>query len=167
MRPHPQRAKTSATNPRAWGTCEACGFITNHEKLQWRYDWRGQRLQNLKILVCQYCIYKPQRQLGTIILPPDPVPIMNARPEQYNIDEQSYDISADYTAIANDILSCNGTFTVTIPTAVDIAGQPITINNVGTGTITLGGAYTTTLAADVNITLLSNGATWTTWVLPT
>lgn len=29
----------------------------------------------------------PQRQLGTIILSPDPVPLMNARPEQYPVDE--------------------------------------------------------------------------------
>lgn len=30
---------------------------------------------------------KPQRQLGTIILSPDPLPILNARPEQYPADE--------------------------------------------------------------------------------
>ena len=30
---------------------------------------------------------EPQRQLGTIILPPDPVSIPNARPEPYPIDE--------------------------------------------------------------------------------
>lgn len=30
----------------------------------------------------------PQRQLGVLIIPPDPPPIMNARPEQYAIDEQ-------------------------------------------------------------------------------
>ena len=29
----------------------------------------------------------PQRQLGTIILSPDPPPLLNARPEQYPADE--------------------------------------------------------------------------------
>lgn len=35
----------------------------------------------------------PQRQLGTIILPPDPVSILNARIEPYSIDEQTYRIT--------------------------------------------------------------------------
>lgn len=39
------------------------------------------------ILVCEICLDLPQRQLGTIILPPDPVAVKNARPEQYAIDE--------------------------------------------------------------------------------
>lgn len=30
---------------------------------------------------------KPQRQLGTIILSPDPVALPNARPENYPVDE--------------------------------------------------------------------------------
>ena len=31
----------------------------------------------------------PNRQLGTIILPPDPVSIINARPEPYYVEEQT------------------------------------------------------------------------------
>src|SRR5690242_9173994 len=88
MRPHPKRAETDAGNPRAWATCDRCGFITNHYKLQWQYEWTGTQLNNLHILVCEDCLDTPQRQLGTIILPPDPPPIMNARPENYTIDEE-------------------------------------------------------------------------------
>lgn len=42
---------------------------------------------NTRVLVCDECLDIPQRQLGTIILSPDPVPLANARPEQYPIDE--------------------------------------------------------------------------------
>jgi hypothetical protein len=45
------------------------------------------QMQNLQLLVCEYCEDEPQRQLGTIILPPDPVAVLNARPENYPIDE--------------------------------------------------------------------------------
>jgi hypothetical protein len=51
------------------------------------------------MLVCEYCLDVPNRQLGTIILPPDPLPILNARPEQYDIDE--IPISTRYTLNGN------------------------------------------------------------------
>ncbi len=95
MRPHPRGAQTSPSSPEAWGTCDRCGFILNHNKLSWQFEWAGTRLTNLGILVCNTCLDEPQRQLGTIILPPDPMPIMNARPEQYALDEQP--VSARYT----------------------------------------------------------------------
>ena len=87
MRPHPKSARTDSSSPRAWGTCVRCGFVHNLESMMWQHDWRGVRLQNLNLLVCSECLDEPQRQLGTIILPPDPVGILNARPEPYPIDE--------------------------------------------------------------------------------
>ena len=96
MRPHPRRTSTNPSSPRGWATCDRCGFVTNHFKLSWQYDWAGTQLINKRILVCEGgCLDKPQRQLGTILLPPDPTPIMNARPEQYAIDE--YPVSTRYT----------------------------------------------------------------------
>lgn len=63
-------------------------MLYNLERLRWQNDWRGTQLQNLRILVCtNTCLDIPQRQLGTIILPPDPMPLLNARPEQYQLDE--------------------------------------------------------------------------------
>lgn len=41
----------------------------------------------INLFVCDFCLDKPQRQLGTIILSPDPVPLKNARPENYPVDE--------------------------------------------------------------------------------
>lgn len=87
MRPHPRRAETDPTKPRAWATCDRCGFVTNHFKLSWQFDWAGLTTVNKRVLVCDDCLDTPQRQLGTIIPPPDPMPIMNARPERYDIDE--------------------------------------------------------------------------------
>lgn len=54
----------------------------------WQYQWAGTGLINTRRLVYEFEYDEPQRQLGTIILPPDPSPIVNARPEQYSIDEQ-------------------------------------------------------------------------------
>ena len=87
MRPH-GRAQISARAPRALAVCQRCGFLYNHDNLQWQWDWlQGPRLFNLRLLVCKPCLDKPQRQLGAIVLPPDPPPLWGALPEPYAIDE--------------------------------------------------------------------------------
>ncbi len=96
MRPHPKRARTDPTSPRAWATDDRSGFIGNHENMVWNYQWRGKSLINTKVLTYPDMADVPQRQLGILILPPDPPPIGNARPEQYFIDEQP--VSTRYTA---------------------------------------------------------------------
>jgi hypothetical protein len=95
MRPHPRMAETDASDPRAWGTCERCGFIGNLYKFRWQLEWRGVQLYNTRHLVCEWCEDTPQRQLGTVFIPPDPPPVLNARVEPYNIDE--YPVSTRYT----------------------------------------------------------------------
>lgn len=62
-------------------------MIGQHERMVWQYEWQGARLINTRVLVHPDELDVPQRQLGTIVVPPDPPPIMNARPEQYDIDE--------------------------------------------------------------------------------
>ena len=95
MRPHPRRARTDATSPRAWSTSDRTGFIGNHEDQQWQFDWAGFKLRNKHILVNPDELDVPQRQLGAIIIPPDPLPIINARPENYMIDEETYRVTED------------------------------------------------------------------------
>lgn len=95
MRPHPRRAATDPSSPRAWATDDRSGFIGNHHNLRWQFEWAGTQLVNTRTLVYEDQYDTPQRQLGTYILPQDPVPIMNARPEQYFIDE--YPVSTRYT----------------------------------------------------------------------
>ena len=38
---------------------------------------------NKRLLVCNTCMDDPQQQLRSIVLPADPMPIMNARPQQF------------------------------------------------------------------------------------
>jgi hypothetical protein len=70
-------------------------MIRNQKDLVWQMEWQGTRLINKRILVGQDEYDRPNRQLGTIILPPDPVSILNARPEPYYIDEQTFLMAQD------------------------------------------------------------------------
>jgi len=81
------RARTSATNPQAHAICDRCAFRYNHVDLKWQYDWAGASLINKRILVCNTCYDEPQQQLRAIIIPADPVPIVNPRVEPYAWDE--------------------------------------------------------------------------------
>src|SRR6266516_1057978 len=81
MRPHPRHADTDPRVPRAWATCDRCGEIWNHYKLEWQYEWGAKKPYNTRILVCEYCRDEMQEQFKSIILPPDPLPIVNPRPE--------------------------------------------------------------------------------------
>lgn len=85
MRPH-GHVRISRSKPQAQGVCDRCGRWFNHKDLMWQFDWVGARLQNLRILICQPCRDKPQENIRTIILPPDPMPIMNPRPESFPSD---------------------------------------------------------------------------------
>ena len=86
-RPHPKGARTNPRSPQGWSTCQRCGFVLNLVKLQNQHDWRGLQLMPLNIQVCPRCLDDPQRQLGSIVLPPDPEPLTQALPEPYAIDE--------------------------------------------------------------------------------
>lgn len=96
MRPH-GRARVSAKNPRAFAICDRCGFLVNHDRLQWQYDWAGASLINKRILVCNTCLDVPQQQLRAIVIPADPVPIQNPRIQDYVTAESDYRITQGNT----------------------------------------------------------------------
>jgi len=77
------RARTSSRNPQAHAICDRCGFRYNHYQLKWQYDWGGASLINKRMLVCDPCYDTPQNQLRAIILPADPMPIVNPRTEPF------------------------------------------------------------------------------------
>jgi hypothetical protein len=109
VRPH-GRASVSSNNPRAFGICDRCGFLYNHNRLQWQFDYAGAGLINKRILVCNPCNDVPQAQLRAIVLPADPVPIMNPRVQDYQ------------SASSSDV-------TVSAPTVYDpVTGIPIPSN---------------------------------------
>lgn len=89
------RAKTSPSNPQAYACCDRCSIWTNLVSLKWQYQYAGTRLQNQHLLVCDRCLDVPQPQLRARILPPDPVPVMNARPEQFYVDENTFLVTND------------------------------------------------------------------------
>lgn len=89
-RPHPKRARTDIDYPQAWGTDDRSGFVGNLNDFRWQMQWSGSQLINLRILVHPDHLDIPQEQLRTLVIPPDPDPLFNARPEPYAIDEENF-----------------------------------------------------------------------------
>ena len=89
MRPH-GRAQANSRNPRAFAICDRCGFLYNHDQLQWQYQWGGASLYNKRILVCGECNDVPQQQLRAIVVPADPTPIQNPRVQDYQTAETNF-----------------------------------------------------------------------------
>jgi hypothetical protein len=93
------RARTSPSNPQAHSVCDRCGGRYNHVDLSWQYDWAGASLINKRILVCNHCTDTPQQQLRTIVLPADPPPIMNARPENFVNASTDYRVTSGLNSV--------------------------------------------------------------------
>lgn len=88
---HPRNAEVDPDNPRAWGTCDRCGWVHNLHNLQWQFSYLGTSMpQNTRFLVCSRCLDPLNEQDKPYILPPDPLPVYNARPESYLLDETSW-----------------------------------------------------------------------------
>ena len=117
MRPH-GRARVSSRNPQAFGICDRCGFLYNHNRLSWQFDWRGASLLNTRVLVCNTCLDVPQTQLRAIVVPADPTPIQNPRVQ-------------DYVSAETDYRTTSGQNTVDPTTGIPVPGynQRITQNN--------------------------------------
>lgn len=96
------RAYASATRPEAWGQCDRCNRTYLHKNLTFQKKWQGIQLANLFILVCWECYDKPQENIRTLIIPPDPVPIMNARPEQYDQEVPSFLMTEERQALLTE-----------------------------------------------------------------
>ena len=84
------RARTNPRSSAAFAVCDRCGRWWNHVNLRFQYDWAGASLINKRILVCGPCYDTPQEQLRAIVLPADPIPILNPRPELYTQLETDY-----------------------------------------------------------------------------
>jgi hypothetical protein len=81
MRNH-GRARVDPQDPQAFAVCDRCGFRRNHVDLTWQHQYRGNSLTNIRMLVCaDKCLDKPHEFARPAILPSDPVPIRDPRPE--------------------------------------------------------------------------------------
>lgn len=78
--------RVNSRSPEAAASCDRCGFLYQHRDLNWQFNWTGVRLTNLRLLVCRRCLDVPSEFLRPPILGPDPVPIINARPEPFAND---------------------------------------------------------------------------------
>lgn len=120
------RARTSSSNPQAHAICDRCGFRYNHVDLKWQYDWRGAMLQNLRILVCKFCLDEPQQQQRSIVVPADPTPIMNARTQDFVNAETDYQtITAPPTIDPETGIPIPGTTTLLTQNGQQLTTQPI------------------------------------------
>lgn len=96
------KAEVDPCWPRAFGVCDRCGDWHNLDDLQWQFQYAGIGLINLRILVCDRCLDVPQPQLQATIIPPDPMPVFNARPEPYFLDEVDILSTQDGDGIATE-----------------------------------------------------------------
>lgn len=88
-RPHGKYASVNPNSPEAFAQCDRCGFWYNRSDLVWQTQWAGQQIFNTGVLLCYArCFDTPNEQLRTIILPPDPPPIQNARPPNFTYEEE-------------------------------------------------------------------------------
>jgi len=75
-------ASVDPRSPSAFAICDRCGFLYNHRDLKWEVQWRGRQIERTGYLVCDTCWDTPNPTLRPIVLPPDPVPILNPRSEK-------------------------------------------------------------------------------------
>lgn len=108
------RAKISSRNPQAAGVCDGCGFIFLHSELRFQMQWSGNKLVNLKQLVCRRCNDIPQTQLRAIVLPADPMPVLNPRVNNWQ-------------AASTDYRATSGQNTVDLLTGIPIPGNTLRI----------------------------------------
>jgi len=106
---HPTgRGRVSARSPSALACCDRCNFVYNLSDLRWQWFWAGMKLQNSQLLVCRTCYDEPNQQLRTIIIPPDPLPVFNPRPERYTSEVPSYMAEESSTFAGIDLTTEDG-----------------------------------------------------------
>ena len=79
--------RVDAQHPQAGGVCQRCGYRYPLRDLVYQWEYAGAGLINTGFRVCSTCIDRPNEQLLTPRLPPDPLPVFNALPENYAQEE--------------------------------------------------------------------------------
>ena len=80
----PQRAPVNSRHPESQGTCDRCGQIWHHSKLNKQMFWAGNDLKWDGFLTCPPCTDLPFELFRPLKLPPDPIPIVNPRPSWFD-----------------------------------------------------------------------------------
>ena len=121
------RARTSPSNPQAHAICDRCGFRYNLVNLSWQFDWAGASLINKRLLVCNPCNDNPQQQLRAIVLPADPVPVINPRTQDFVTAETNNRYTSGQ--VLSPIAATGDGTTATLTLQVPLAVTPITVGS--------------------------------------
>lgn len=78
------RARLDPQHPVAQAVCDYCGTWWSLPDFRRQFEFYGDSLEDTGYLACPRCLSQPQPQLSTPILPEDPVPVLNPRPEYYS-----------------------------------------------------------------------------------
>jgi hypothetical protein len=78
--PQSSRAYADMRRPEQWGFCDRCNFRHMLDDLRWQWDFRGNALSNLRILVCRPCEDRPFELNRPVVVGPDGVPPRDPRP---------------------------------------------------------------------------------------
>lgn len=74
-------ARVDPNNPNAMAACDRCGRLFNLIDLAYQWEWGGLKLYNTHLRVCRQDLDTPFIFNRPIILPADPVPVVDPRPE--------------------------------------------------------------------------------------
>lgn len=88
MYPHDLRCPTNPFRPEYVGFCERCARKFYYYHLRFQYDFRGNALANLQVLVCEDCEDRPQEQFRPVIIGPDSMPPW-PRPTPWHYETQA------------------------------------------------------------------------------
>ena len=111
-----RKPKYAKRDPHAgpWTTCDVCGFIWSKNDMAFQHDYQGGSVPvNLGTLSCPKCLHPLTLQKKLIILPPDPPPFFNLRPD-------TGDDAGDFDATGPNLLSAD----MRVSVALDVAQQP-------------------------------------------
>lgn len=97
--------RVNPNSPQAKGVCDRCKFPYRLDDLNYQMEYRGAALVNTRRRVCESCMDVPNTQLAARRIPPDPLPVVDPRPE-----------NSDTLAAATHALVQIG------PTIIDILG---------------------------------------------
>ena len=88
-RPQSKYVKVDPSSPQGAGQCDRCSRWWNLRELVFQDQWAGQKIYNTQLLVCPKCYDTPFEQFRTIILQPDPPPLLNSRVPDFEYSEQT------------------------------------------------------------------------------
>lgn len=148
-RPQSKYVRVNPSDPEAAAVCDRCSRWRNRTDLVFQMQWAGTHLYSTGSLVCkEFCFDTPNEQFRTIILPPDPPPVINSRVPNFEYEETgpvqstltaTVDIGGillpvvDVTGFENGmtvlVQLANSTFAETQVTGVDVTNNILSILN--------------------------------------